>query len=95
MRVSIIYRKQPPKLGVFSHSLSFGAGRSSQNTDSQCSQVPRKRFLCSSQASIPSKVPKSRRFPTKVPKPGSQAKFGRGSQEQFLSKNKQGSRKRI
>jgi len=80
---------QQRKLGVFSHSTSFGAGRSSKNPDSQSSQVP------------PSKVPKQgpqrfprtgfqagfpantfpgnrfpgNRFPSKVPKKGFQARF--------------------
>ena len=58
---------QQRKLGVFSHSTSFGAGRSSKNPDSQSSQVP------GFEARFPSKVPKQ--GPQRFPRTGFQAGF--------------------
>ena len=92
------YIPQQRKLGVFSHSKNFGAGRSRQNPDFQRNRFRSKVLKQGSKARFPSKVPKQFQsnsqasFPSKLPKQASQASFPskvpKGSQKQV---SKQGS----
>ena len=84
------YIPQQRKLGVFSHSKNFGAGRSRQNPDFQRNRFRSKVLKQGSKARFPSKVPKQFQsnsqasFPSKLPKQASKRFPKTGFQARFL-----------